>query len=105
VAINLSFLTSAILILSSVCRPLLLEIIFIVFQVIEQKFSVDLRFGNTNRRRNAAKHLHWINYETSVVYRDGSNSSSTIDVNDQRYPPMHYSRVRSYAVGDDGPLI
>jgi len=79
--------------------------VIIPHEVIQQKFSIDLRFGATKRRRNAHKHLHWINYETTVFYRDGSQSTSTIDVNEQCYPQMHYSRVRSYALGDDGPLM
>uniref|UniRef100_A0AAF5RTZ2 F-box protein Hrt3/FBXO9 C-terminal domain-containing protein n=1 Tax=Wuchereria bancrofti TaxID=6293 RepID=A0AAF5RTZ2_WUCBA len=73
---------------------------FLPYEILDQKFEMELRFGDGMKRR-AHCVLQIFEYNCTVTYLDGKVSYSCLDTTDhQACPPLFFSRVRSYAVPD-----
>lgn len=65
---------------------------------MDQKFDMELHFGDGKKRR-AHCVLQIFEYNCTITYLDGKMSHSCLDTTDhQAYPPLFFSRVKSYAV-------
>ncbi|VDK63429.1 unnamed protein product [Onchocerca ochengi] len=70
----------------------------IAAQIVDQKFDMKLHFGDGKKRR-AHCVLQLFEYSCTVTYSDGKVSHSYLDTTDhQAYPPLFFSRVKSYVV-------
>ncbi|KAK6112791.1 hypothetical protein QQG55_49055 [Brugia pahangi] len=73
---------------------------FLPYEILDQKFEMELHFGDGMKRR-AHCVLQIFEYNCTVTYLDGKVSYSCLDTTDhQACPPLFFSRVRSYAVPD-----
>ncbi|VDK49422.1 unnamed protein product [Anisakis simplex] len=73
---------------------------YIPHEVSVQEFNLELRFGD-GKRRSAHCVLQWEKYECSFRYLNGQISESSLDVADhQLFPPLLFSRVKSFAQPD-----
>lgn len=67
-------------------------------QVVDQTFDMKLHFGDGKKRRPHCV-LQIFEYNCTITYLDGKVSHSNLDITDrQAYPPLLFSRVKSYAV-------
>ncbi|VDM95670.1 unnamed protein product [Thelazia callipaeda] len=70
------------------------------YGVIDQKFDMKLHFGD-GKKRQAHCVLHLNEYTCTVTYSNGEKSTNSLDTSDhQTYPPLFFSRVKSYSVPD-----
>lgn len=73
---------------------------FVPHEVAQQEFDIELRFGD-GKKRSPHCVLQWMKYDCRIVYLNGETSSSSLDVADKRYfPPLFFSRVKSFAQPD-----
>lgn len=87
-------------IFASLFHSYLRKLIFRVFKIVDQEFNMKLRFGDGKKRRSHCV-LQLEEYNCTITYLDGKVSHSTLDASDrQAYPPLFFSRVKSYAVPD-----
>ncbi|CAG9533664.1 unnamed protein product [Cercopithifilaria johnstoni] len=71
---------------------------FVPYEIVDQKFDMKLHFGDGKKRR-AHCVLQIFEYNCAITYLDGKVSHSCLDTTDrQAYPPLFFSRVKSYAV-------
>ncbi|EFO28127.1 hypothetical protein LOAG_00361 [Loa loa] len=71
---------------------------FLPYEIVDQKFDMELHFGDGKKRRVHCV-LQIFEYNCTITYLDGKVSNSCLDTTDhQAYPPLFFSRVRSYAV-------
>jgi len=69
----------------------------------EQTFHVE--FSVTNIGRRACVRLAWKHYSVHTVYKStGQESIADFSLNNQNYPPLVFSRVKSYTSESDTPL-
>ncbi|KAM3727271.1 F-box only protein [Dirofilaria immitis] len=71
---------------------------FLPYDIVDQKFDIKLHFGDGKKRR-AHCVLQFFEYNCTITYLDGKVSHSCLDTTDhQAYPPLFFSRVKSYSV-------
>jgi F-box protein 9 len=68
----------------------------------EHVFNLELQMVSMKRRRH--NRLNWISYDVTTKRWDGSETKSDFDLNEQSFPPFHFSRVRSYTAQTERPL-
>lgn len=70
------------------------------YDVPDQEFSLELEIKG---KRNTQ--LTWAKYSTLIKYKNGRTAESDIDVsNSFNFPPLHFSRVKSYITSAESPL-
>jgi len=70
--------------------------------LMEHVFSLAVSISSVKRRRHVQ--LSWSNYEVTARYRNGQTSTSKFDLCDQKFPPLYFSRVKSFSAYADSPL-
>ncbi|XP_071451212.1 F-box only protein 9 [Hetaerina americana] len=70
----------------------------------EQSFHLEFQILEHKRRKHVQ--LSWLAYTVVVRYRNGVSNSTSFDLSpaDGRFPPLNFSRVRSYTAESDRPL-
>lgn len=69
----------------------------------EQVFNVELLVQKTNKLPHSK--LCWLRYSVRTIYKNvGQESITDFDLNNQSYPPLIFSRVKSYNRSADSPL-
>lgn len=73
---------------------------FIPHEIAKQEFDIELQFGGSKKRSPHCV-LQWAKYDCQVTYLNGQTSNTSFDLVDKRYfPPLFFSRVRSFAQPD-----
>uniref|UniRef100_A0A915PMX1 F-box domain-containing protein n=1 Tax=Setaria digitata TaxID=48799 RepID=A0A915PMX1_9BILA len=73
---------------------------FLPYDIVDQKLDMKLHFGD-GKKRQAHCVLQFYEYNCTVTYLDGQVSYSALDTTDhQAYPPLFFSRVKSYAAAE-----
>ncbi|XP_058831568.1 F-box only protein 9 [Topomyia yanbarensis] len=67
----------------------------------EQTFYLELQVVSTSKR--AFSQLHWRQY-SMVQLRNSQEKTTTFELAPTKYPPLYFSRVKSYHQESDGPL-
>jgi len=70
--------------------------------LMEHVFSLLLTINSIKRRHHIQ--LAWSNYEVTARYRNGQTSTSKFDLCDQNFPPIYFSRVKSFSATSEAPL-
>ncbi|XP_066581169.1 F-box only protein 9 [Prorops nasuta] len=67
----------------------------------EQAFHVQFDIQNHHRKRNSQ--LAWMSYNIFTKYRNGQEGTTCLSLG-ARYPPLKFSRVKSYTQDSEAPL-
>jgi len=70
-----------------------------------QERTFHLEFEIVSRRSRNHGQLRWCCYSVFTKNRDGHETSSTFEVVGSRFPPLCFSRVKSYTAEADYPLM
>ncbi|PVD32500.1 hypothetical protein C0Q70_07939 [Pomacea canaliculata] len=70
---------------------------------IDQTYSVEFEMVDSGRRRHCR--LNWLAYSVCTLHKaSGHESVAQFDLKSSAYPPLIFSRVRSYTAMSDAPL-
>lgn len=72
------------------------------YESVEQTFHMELQIKNANKKRHAQ--LSWTHYSIYSRNRKGDESTCDFDLVTNRFPPLWFSRVKSYTAESDAPL-
>nr|XP_022919691.1 F-box only protein 9 [Onthophagus taurus] len=72
-------------------------------QSSEQTFHLELKIQNHHKRRHVQ--LIWTRYSIFTKNKTGVESNYTFDLIGNRFPPLWFSRVKSYTIESESPLI
>ncbi len=62
----------------------------------------ELEIRSANKKQHCA--LHWIRYSVETKYLQAEPTKAHFDLNPVRFPPLFFSRVRSYCARSENPL-
>jgi len=68
----------------------------------EQFFNVEFLVQKSNNIPHSK--LTWFRYSVRTIYKNGQESVADFDLNNQSYPAMVFSRVKSYTRSSESPL-
>lgn len=68
----------------------------------EQTFHMELKIQNHNKKRHVQ--LVWTYYAVYTRGRKGEESKCCFDLVTNRFPPLWFSRVKSYTSESENPL-
>jgi len=68
----------------------------------EQLFNVEFLLQNSSKRRHSV--LVWQNFSVKTIYKPGEEDVCDFALNNQTYPQMMFSRVKSYTANADSLL-
>lgn len=68
----------------------------------EQSFDAEFTVRSVNGRRHWQ--LDWTHYDVHTIYRSGEETIVDFELNNRSYPPLNFSRVRSFMAYSDSPL-
>uniref|UniRef100_A0A182T5T4 Uncharacterized protein n=1 Tax=Anopheles maculatus TaxID=74869 RepID=A0A182T5T4_9DIPT len=67
----------------------------------QQTFLMELQIVSTAKR--SFSQLHWKQY-TMVQQRNNQEKTTQFELTSTKYPPLYFSRVKSYHLESEGPL-
>lgn len=70
--------------------------------IAEQIFELELEIKTVKKKLHWA--LHWKRYAIQTVYQDKDPTTADFDITASRFPPLIFSRVRSYNALSEKPL-
>ncbi|KAJ8921794.1 hypothetical protein NQ315_008423, partial [Exocentrus adspersus] len=68
----------------------------------EQTFHMELQIKSVPKKRHAK--LVWTHYSVFTKYKRGDESTCNFDLITNRFPPLWYSRVKSFTAESENPL-
>ncbi|XP_046656494.1 F-box only protein 9-like isoform X2 [Daphnia pulicaria] len=71
--------------------------------MIEQIFELELEIKTINKKKLHCA-LHWNRYSIQTVYQNKESTTANFDITATRFPPLIFSRVRSYNAQSEKPL-
>nr|CAH0098555.1 unnamed protein product [Daphnia galeata] len=70
--------------------------------VMEQIFELELEIKTMKKKLHCA--LHWNRYSIQTIYQNKESTTANFDITATRFPPLIFSRVRSYNAQSERPL-
>lgn len=72
-------------------------------EAADQSFHMEFELQNSRSRRNAL--LVWKHYSVQTIYKStGNETTSEFEITSKAYPPLVFSKVKSYAASTDSIL-
>lgn len=72
-------------------------------QDIDQTYTMEFEMTDSGRRTHCR--LSWVSYSVCTVYKaSGEETEAEFELKDRSYPPLFFSRVRSYTSSAEAPL-